>query len=188
MTSREVEHNPMLGERLRELRQSHGMTLRELAAATGVSPALLSQLENGTSDPSLATLRKLARVFNSSVAKLFEEPEQPEVVVTHPGERMRLEAPKGLITYSRLTGGNGDLQVLEAEIEPGDASSAEPWSHASTECAVVLDGELVAEIDGENYTLSKGDAVTFNSRKPHRYLNASNARARLLIAVTPPIP
>ena len=53
----------MLSERLRELRLRHGMTLRELAAKVEVSPALLSQLENRVTDPSLSTLRKLATVF-----------------------------------------------------------------------------------------------------------------------------
>ncbi|MEV6521745.1 cupin domain-containing protein [Longispora sp. NPDC051575] len=178
----------MLGERLRELRQRHNLTLRQLAIAADVSPALLSQIENAATDPSLATLRKLAQVFDTSIAELFSEPDAPAVHVSRPGSRSRLAAPPGQISYDRLTPGRGDLEVLQADLAPGDASSAEPWSHPSTECAIVLAGTVVAEIDGERHVIETGEAVTFDSRLPHRYLNASGAPARLLIAVTPPTP
>ncbi|TCO45273.1 helix-turn-helix domain-containing protein [Actinocrispum wychmicini] len=178
----------MLGDRLRELRQQQGLSLRQLAATAGVSPALLSQIENGTADPSLATLRKLAKVFDESIANLFADPDAPPVFVSRPGQRSRLSAPQGQIAYDRLTPGRGDLEVLQAELSPGDASSPEPWAHPSTECLIVLAGSVVAEINGERHDLVAGEAVTFDSRLPHRYLNDSDTPARIIIAVTPPTP
>lgn len=83
----------MLGDRLRDLRQQHSLTLRQLATAAEVSPALLSQIENGATDPSLATLRKLAQVFDTSIAELFSEPEAPAVHLSRAGTRSRLTAP-----------------------------------------------------------------------------------------------
>ncbi|HEY3504473.1 MAG TPA: cupin domain-containing protein [Actinocatenispora sp.] len=178
----------MLGDRLRELRQRHGLTLRQLAQRADVSPALLSQIENGSTDPSLATLRKLAKVFDSSIAMLFDEPDAPRVHVSRPERRPRLSAPRGEIAYDRLTPGRGDLEVLQADLAPGDASAPEPWAHPSTECAIVLAGTVVAEVDGERHELAEGDAITFDSRLAHRYRNDSDAPARLVIAVTPPTP
>ncbi|MDI1463285.1 helix-turn-helix domain-containing protein [Catellatospora sp. KI3] len=178
----------MLGDRLRELRQQHGYTLRQLAAEADVSSALLSQIENGATDPSLSTLRKLARVFDTSIAMLFSEPDAPAVYISRPGARSRLAAPPGQISYDRLTPGRGDLEVLQADLDPGDASSAQPWSHPSTECAIVLAGTVTAEIGGSTYQLTTGESVTFDSRLPHRYLNTSTEPARLVIAVTPPTP
>lgn len=178
----------MLGDRLRDLRQRKGLTLRQLADAAGVSPAMLSQVENGAADPSLATLRKLANVFDESIANLFSDPEAPEVYVSRPGARSQLSAPRGLITYDRLTPGRGDLEVLAASLDPGDASSVQPWAHPSTECTLVLEGTVTAEIGGQRHTLSAGEAVTFDSRLPHRYVNDSDAEARIVIAVTPPNP
>ncbi|MEV2237203.1 cupin domain-containing protein [Micromonospora sp. NPDC049891] len=178
----------MLGDRLRVLRQQHSLTLRQLATAADVSPALLSQIENGATDPSLATLRKLAQVFDTSIAELFSEPEAPAVHVSRSGSRSLLTAPPGQITYERLTPGRGDLEVLQAHLAPGDASSAEPWAHPSTECAIVISGEVVADIGGEAYTLAAGEAVTFDSRLAHLYRNASDQPAHLIIAVTPPNP
>ncbi|MFD6682977.1 helix-turn-helix domain-containing protein [Micromonospora parva] len=178
----------MLGDRLRDLRQQHSLTLRQLATAADVSPGLLSQIENGATDPSLSTLRKLAQVFDTSIAELFSEPEAPPVHVSRVGARTRLAAPPGQITYERLTPGRGDLEVLQAHLAPGDASSAEPWAHPSTECAIVITGEVVADIGGDSYTLSAGESVTFDSRLAHLYRNASDQRAHLIIAVTPPTP
>lgn len=178
----------MLGDRLRELRQANDLTLRQLAAEAGVSAAMLSQLENGAAEPSLSTLRKLARVFDTSISTLFDDPAEPRVAVTTRARRMRLGAPSQHITYSRLTPGIGDLEVLEADIEPGQASSDEPYSHPSTECATVLAGRLDVEVDGRVHQLGEGDAITFDSRLPHRFVNPYDEPARLLIAVTPPTP
>src|SRR5690606_38570882 len=124
----------MMGDRLRELRHLRGLTLRDVARETGLSAALLSQVETGRTTPSVATLRKLASVFDADVAALFHDPEAPGVHVSRPGERFRMVAPAGLITYERLTPGRGEVEVLRADLAPGDVSSDAPWAHASTEC------------------------------------------------------
>lgn len=178
----------MLGDRLRELRRSHGITLRELAAAAEVSPALLSQLENGLTDPSLATLRKLATVFKAEISTLFSEPNAPLVHLSRPGERMLLTAPQGEIAYERLSPGRGDLEVLHATMQPGDVSSADLRGHESTECLVVLQGQVVVEVGVDRYVLVEHEALTFDSRLPHRFCNESDAPAAYLLAVTPPVP
>lgn len=178
----------MLGDRLRSLRKHHGLTLRQLAALAEVSPALLSQMENGATDPSLATLRKLATVFHAEVAELFNEPKAPLVHVSRPGHRMRLTAPMGRLTYERLTPGRGDLEVLAATMKPGDVSSTDPHGHESTECAIVTAGRVVAEVGGDRYVLACGEAITFDSQMPHRFCNESDQTARFLLVVTPPVP
>jgi len=178
----------VLGDRLRELRLRHGMTLRELASAAEVSPGLLSQLENGVTDPSLATLRRLASVFHAEVAALFSEPNAPLVHRSRPGERMFLTAPSGQISYERITPGRGDLEVLRAELEPGDVSAPQRRGHESTECLVVLAGEVVAEVGDDRHVLTAGEALTFDSRLAHRYCNESAQPAVILLAITPPVP
>jgi len=178
----------MLGDRLRELRLRHGMTLRELATAAEVSPALLSQLENNVTDPSLSTLRKLATVFKAEVSTLFSEPNAPTVHLSRRGERMRLTAPLGEIAYERLTPGRGDLEVLSATMNPGDVSASKRRGHESTECIIVLEGEVVVEVESHRYVLTAQEALTFDSRLPHRFCNESLKPAVFLLAVTPPVP
>ena len=138
----------MIGHRLRELRTAHDLSLRQLAEQVEVSPGLISQIENGVTDPSLTTLRKIAAVFNATVADLFTVVGSGPVHVSRPGQRARLSASEARFTYARLTPGRGDLEVLHGELSPGEASSDEPWAHPSTECAVVLAGTVVAEVAG----------------------------------------
>lgn len=75
-----------LGERLKEVRLKAGLTLRELARQASVSPSFVSQIENGRSQPSVATLYTFSKLLNVSVDELFEQldaevPEQAELVL-----------------------------------------------------------------------------------------------------------
>ncbi|WP_028920914.1 helix-turn-helix domain-containing protein [Pseudonocardia acaciae] len=178
----------MIGDQLRELRTRRGLSLRALAAEAGVSATLLSQVERGVTEPSLSTLRRLAGVFGESVASLFEDRTAPPVWISRPGERSTLRGPRGQIGYERLTPGNGRMEVLRGVLEPGQAISAEPWSHASLECAFVLAGTLTVDLDGSPRTVRTGEAITFDSQLPHRYLNRTDARTEFLLSVAPPMP
>ncbi|WP_205881494.1 helix-turn-helix domain-containing protein [Leucobacter coleopterorum] len=60
-----------VGSNLRELRTQKGMSLRQLSAATGLSPTLLSQVERGISEPTLKTLRALSGVLGEASSSLF---------------------------------------------------------------------------------------------------------------------
>lgn len=179
---------PMIGERLKELRTTHKLSLRDLGSATGLSATLLSQIERGVTNPSLKTLRLLADHFGQSISTLFEtKPSMDTAHVTRPGERSSID-PDGLVHYERVTYGNGKLEVLHGRIQPGEASSDELWSHEAIECAYVLSGELVAEVDGEVHRLGPGDAITLNSTTPHRYVNEGEEATEYLLSVTPPTP
>jgi len=178
----------MIGDQLRQLRTGRGLSLRALAAEAGVSATLLSQIERGVTEPSLSTLRRLAGVFGSSLATLFEDPAAPELWISRPGERSRLLGPKGQVSYERLTPGNGQLEVLRGVLRPGEATSEEPWSHASLECVFVVAGVLTAEVAGVRHTVVGGEAVTFDSRQPHRYVNDSGEPVEFILSVHPPIP
>ncbi|WP_432486733.1 cupin domain-containing protein [Kineococcus sp. SYSU DK018] len=178
----------MLNERVRSLRKQRGMSLRQLAEATGLSAALLSQVERGTTDPSLSTVRKLASVLGADLPTLFAEDEPTDAHVSRPGERPLLSAGRGAVVYERLTPGRTDLEVLKGRLEPGQATSEEPWGHPSTECAVVLLGAVTAEVGGKRYELALGESITFDARRPHRYLNPSAEPAEYLMSCTPPNP
>jgi len=66
-----------LGARLRQVRQHSGRSLREVARQLGVSPSFVSQLENGKSQPSVATLYSLSQLLEVSIDQLFEPGAQP---------------------------------------------------------------------------------------------------------------
>lgn len=164
------------------------MTLKGLAAASGLSTGMLSQIENNVADPSLATLRRLAMVFDSSIAALFTEPNVATVHISTPSTRRIIGSLTGEFQYERLTPGRGDLEVLKTDIPPGHSSSSEAWSHPSSECVYVIRGVFTIEVDGETHELTEEQSITFDSRLQHRYLNLSDDVTTILIAVTPPSP
>lgn len=178
----------MLGEQLRRLRRDSGMTLRELAERSGLSTGMLSQIENGSADPSLGSLRKLAAVFDAEISSLFSDPDVAAVHISVPDNRMRLMTPGGEFAYERLTPGRGDLEMLRAVIPPGESTSAQAWGHPSTECVYVVSGELVVEVNDVAHPLHENESMTFDARMPHRYRNLSPHDATFVLAVTPPTP
>jgi transcriptional regulator with XRE-family HTH domain len=162
------------------------MTVRQFAEAAGVSTGLVSQVERGLTDPSLETLRRLARALGLPLFDLFSQEERETVAVVRREHRILVRSPQGGIVYSRLSPGHGRLEMLEGTLEPGGASSAAPWSHPSEECVLVTDGRLVIEVAGERYELEPGDACYLDSRLPHRYLNEGDGPVKFLVGVTPP--
>ncbi|MFC6882735.1 MULTISPECIES: helix-turn-helix domain-containing protein [Actinomadura] len=176
----------MIGVRIREVRNSRNMTVKQLAEAAEVSTGLISQVERGLTDPSLETLRRLARALGLPLFDLFREQEQEAVAVVRQTRRIVVRSPNGGIAYTRVSPGAGRLEVLEGVLEPGGASSAEAWSHPSEECIVVLAGRLVVEAAGERYELGQGDSCYLDSRIPHRYVNEGTIAVTFLVSVTPP--
>lgn len=177
----------MIGPRLRELRTSRNLSLRDLGSATGLSATLLSQIERGVTEPSLKSLRLLADYFGQSIATLFHEPAVEAAKVTRPGERALIVA-EGEIRYERVTYGNGRLEVLLGSLEPQESSGDSPRSHDAVECAYVMAGQLTVEVEDEVFRLSPGEAITINSLRPHRYVNHGDAPTEFLVSVTPPTP
>ncbi|MCX4786341.1 MULTISPECIES: helix-turn-helix domain-containing protein [unclassified Streptomyces] len=177
-----------MGDQLRTLRTEAGLSLRDLAAQTGLSATLLSQVERGIREPSLKTLRALSTVFGSSTASLFHEQAPLTAHHSRPDERSRLLMPKGLVQYERLTPSNGQLEVLLGTLEPGQASSDEQWSHVAVECAYVITGTVTVYVADQLFEVQAGEALTFDATRPHRYTNNGREAATYLTSVTPPTP
>lgn len=172
---------------IRALRKEKGFTLSQLAGAAGISESLLSQVERGRVDPSLATLRSIARSLEIPLFELFAEQQSaPQVDIVRAGLATEVTSPDGGLVYSRMSRVGGLLEVLKARLSPGASSHSEPWTHPAEECIVVLAGELHVEVEGDKYRLNTGDSCYFNSRLPHRFLNESAKEAVYIIAVTPP--
>lgn len=176
----------MIGNRIRELRKAHKMTVRELATAAGVSTGLVSQVERGLTDPSLETLRRLSAALGLPLFDLFRQDEAEEVALVRRERRIQVRSPQGGIEYTRVSAASARLEVLEGTLEPGGASSDARYSHPSEECVLLLSGSLVVEAGDGRYELGPGDSCTFDSRVPHRYVNEGDEAARFLVSVTPP--
>lgn len=189
-----------LGQRMRHARIAAGMKLKELARSAGVSMSLVSQVERGLASPSLATLRGIAGALDVPVAAFFYDSALPDqgaptagprrlggkLLVRH-DERKRLSLPKSRVRYELLTPDLvRQLQFMWIEYGPGDSEHGEPSSHPGEESAICVEGQIVVWVDGQEFVLEDGDALSFDSSIPHRVENRSNKRAVVITAITPP--
>lgn len=175
-----------LGPRIRALRQDRSLSVRQLAAEVGVSAATISQVERDINDPSLNTLRRIARALDTPIFDLFTVPGANTPRVIRRDERILAHAAHGEIEYWRISPPGSKVEVLEGVLAPGTASSEEAWAHPAEECAVVLTGALLLEVGDEVHELTVGDSASFDSRFPHRYVNPGTHTAQFIVSVTPP--
>lgn len=176
-----------LGTRIRSLRQARHLTLRDVAAHAGVTESFLSQVERDVTSPSIATVQRIARALDLSIAQLFAEDVDSGRVVRREARR-RIAYP-GLRAVDEFLTSNmaGRLQVILSTIEPGGGTGAEPYTHDSDEeVAVVLAGVLDLWVGEEHYVLREGDAITFPSRLPHWNVNHGDVPVTVIFCLTPP--
>ena len=175
-----------LGPRLRALRRSNRLTLRQLADRAAITESFLSQVERGVASPSIATVQRIARALGLSIAELFTE--RPTSSLVRRSERNRISYPGLRAVDEFLTSApNGRLQVILSTIEPGGGTGEEPYTHDSDEeVVIVLDGRLDVWVGAEHHVLHEGDALTLASRVPHRNTNRGDRPCRVLFCITPP--
>jgi DNA-binding transcriptional MerR regulator/quercetin dioxygenase-like cupin family protein len=172
------------GQRFRRLRTRRGLSLAQVARATGVSVGFLSALERGQMRSSIATLRRIARFYRTNILSLFEtagdsprlvRPNQRKVLETTPDVRMEL-----------LAWGQTVMEPHLFRIKPG-GGSGEPYSHEGEEFLHVLRGHFEIWLDTkEHYHLKPGDSLYFESSTPHRWKNPGRTETWLLWINTPP--
>src|SRR6266702_2174034 len=179
---------PDLGATIRKLREGRQLSLKEVAARSGLTQSFLSQVERNLTSPSVASLRKVAQAFGVPLTKLFQGPVRPENRVVRRAERRQLIHPgrqwRDYLLTPSLT---GKLQVILSVIEPGGGSGEEPYAHDSDEeCVVILRGRLDFWVGPDRYLLEEGDSIVFESRIPHRYRNPGPEQTEVLWITTPP--
>lgn len=179
------------GARLRELRLQRGWTLHELAGRTGLSKAFLSRLESGDRQASIAAVLALSRVFDVSLATLFESPLALEpCVIVRAAEAV--ERTTNGLTYAGLTSAGRffSLQPMRVRVSP-KRRGREHYRHDGEEWIYVLAGSLTLSLGGRTYELESGDAAHFDSRLPHRLIARGTRDAEVLLVASPvsgPVP
>lgn len=176
-----------LGERLRAARRARGLTLRALADRAGVTESFLSQVERAVSSPSIASLQRICRGLDLSIAELFDGGVPAGHVVRREDRRTVHYPGLGAVDEFLTADVRGRLQLILSTIEPGGGTGPEPYSHESDEeCVVVLEGTLELWVGDEHHALREGDTITYPSRVPHRNTNRGDRPARVLFCLTPP--
>ncbi len=182
-----------LGARLREARTKRGLSLRSVAQSLGVSASLISQVEIGKTQPSVATLYALATYLGVSLDELVGMApvgDAPAPMFGHTGpalpdvqrsaENPVIEMQNGVRWERLAVGAGGPVDALLVTYEPGASSSIEDklMRHAGFEYAYLLEGELTLHLDFDTHLLHPGDSLQFDSVRPHLYSNRGSVPAK----------
>lgn len=174
--------------RLHELRNQRQLTLEQLARSSGVSRAMLWQVEQGRSAPSIKVLSRVADALGVPVTAFLEPDGGNSAVVLRQAEAKRLSSGDGLCVSRALFpfSGTHDVEFYEVHLAAGAVESADPHPPGTHENLVVAHGQVVIEVADQDHALGTGDALYFSADVHHVYRNVSHHSAVLYLVVRHP--
>lgn len=162
------EINP--GKRILQLRKNKKMTLKQVSELTGLSVAYLSQVERERTDPSLASLKKIAAALNIKLSDLFSQDEKPHSMVKSGcGNHIFVH---GVDCELLASIDKSTMEPLFKFISPKSESGlVEP--HDGEEFVLIEEGSLEILIGETVYCLNTGDSIYFKATQAHGWKNIS---------------
>ncbi len=178
--------NAVIGRTLRHLRARRGHSLDQLAKLSGVSRAMLSQIETGKSAPTINVLWKVSAALDVSITQLLPARAMAPVVFRR-GEIAVARSRDGGSARRALhrIDANSGVRLFEIALAPGGADAIEDAPSSSRATLIVARGSVMFLPNGEPpLTLGEGDAVTFASDQTHVFRNTGAAEALIYIVLT----
>lgn len=199
-----------LGQKLREVRRSKGVTLNTVASESGLSKSFVSQVESGVTNPSIASIKKICDVLSIPLAELFDDnatinpasangvaPPQagPEAGQTYHNDVrvVRADRRKMLVfpgdeakIYLLSPDLQRKLEVTLSQLEPGYSTGSEAYSHHGEELGFVLEGRLEVTVNDQVFALEEGDSIYYSSLLPHKMRVVGDMVCKTVWVITPP--
>jgi transcriptional regulator with XRE-family HTH domain len=168
-----------VAENLRERRKARGMSLDDLAQASGVSRAALSQIETHKSNPTVGLLWKIAVGLGVPFADLIGAV-RAEVSILRRTDGQVLRSLDGKLESRPLApaGSSPNVELYELRLAARSSHLSDPHAPGTHELLVVLSGALRMHLGTESYDLAAGDSISFPADGPHAYENPGGSEAR----------
>lgn len=172
-------------ENLKIIRHTKGLSLDKLASRCGVSRAMLSQIEQGKSVPTIAVLWKIANGLNVPFSDLLKERRQEGVYV------LKYENSKMLYSSSKVFSsralfpfvGNRKTEFYELHLKPGGIEVADAHQTGTIENIVVVSGKLRLRVGDQVVELEAKDSVYFRADVPHEYINPTDQETLMYLVM-----
>lgn len=178
----------IVGTNLRRLRKSKGYSLERLAELSGVSRAMLGQIETGKSTPTVSLLWRIADALAIPVKTLLTTESQPDVLVLRrAGADVLLTGEAGVAIRDLMPRAENCVRFLEFSIGPGHFTRLPPAPLGTRQSLVVAVGRLAVEVGSDRaIELGEGDAAVFEASEPCTSRNPSGAHAIAYLVVLGP--
>jgi transcriptional regulator with XRE-family HTH domain len=183
-TSKEV---PRVGARVRSLRRERGLTIEQVAAATGLTKGFISQLERDRTSPSLSSIARICEALGVRLSHIFER--EPAPALVRRDERPQVDTFFPTNNYLLSSRDERRFQAIESVVAPGAGAGDELYSlPGDKEFVYVLEGTLELRVAEDVHVLQAGDAITYEPSKPHTWRNASKSDELRVLWVAVPNP
>ena len=177
-----------VGEKIKQLREKKGLSLKEVADATGFSTALLSQMESHLVSPSLGSIIKLAKALEVRVGDFLGETQGEPFAIVRKDERKtisRFASKEGVsygYSYESLGFEKKDrrMEPFIVTLEPATLKTSKTSAHEGEEFIFVLEGEMQVILGDHTDILYPGDSIYYDSTIPHRVQCHQDKVARIL--------
>lgn len=176
-----------IGRKLRELRESRGMTIREISHKAGCTSSFISQIEKGKTEPSISMLKRIADALNVNIVDFFMTNLEDEDIVTKKEERVDIQLKRWDAKIQSLVKNvsNKRMQPFYTIIRPGGGSHG-MYSHEGEEFGYVLKGEMELRLNDKVHRIKEGESFYFSSRIPHDWINCGKEEVHVIWVITPP--
>lgn len=177
---------PVVGKNLRRLRSQRGLSLERLAKASGVSRAMLGQIELGQSAPTINVLWKIARALDLPFSALISMTGGAGTRLMRAREAKRLTSHDGRFASRALFPFDEPRRVefYELQLKGHSEERAEPHPPGTLENLIVTRGTLEMEVGTERHLLAAGDAILFEADRPHVYRNVGPDDVQMYLVMT----
>ena len=177
---------PVVGANLRRLRTKRGLSLERLASRSGVSRAMLSQVELGHSTPTINVVWKISTALEVPFSALITERKGDGLSVLRAEQSKVLSSHDGSFSSRALFPFDSQRRVefYELRLKPNAVERAEPHAPGTQENLVVDAGAVEIEVGAERARLARGDAILFHADVPHVYRNVGTGEAVMFLVMT----
>ena len=183
-----AEHLDSIGEEVRYLRRSRGVTIQALAERTGRSVGFISQIERGVSKPSLKDLYAISVCLGVQVGWFLRDVEPPpahERGILVRRKARRTYTHEGIKTALLSPYMGQEVELMQSVFSPGAATEERTAAHKGREAGVVLKGQLELWVGGRKFLLDEGDSYSYLSTTPHWSRNPTDSETIVIWVVTP---
>ena len=176
----------VVGQNIHRLRARRNLSMEGLAKLSGVSRAMLGQIELGRSVPTINVVWKIARAFGVPFSNLIAAQDTARIRVMRADDSKLLTSSSGAFSSRALFPFDGErrTEFYELRLKPLGEESADGHASGTTENLVVVHGALEVEISGETQHLGPGDAILFVADQPHVYRNPSRTEMLAYLVMT----
>ncbi|NKB88389.1 MAG: helix-turn-helix domain-containing protein [Acidobacteria bacterium] len=174
---------PDVGAQIRARRQQQGLTLDALAQSSGVSSAMLSEVERSVKNPTVKLAWQIARALGCSLTELLDEPGAPTRLVKAEQRRSLVDAEGGVQRHGVTTTlARGGLEVVTYVLGPRATTGEMPANRAGVlEHLTVVRGRLRLTLGDEEIALGAGDHITYAPQFAVEYRNAGRGELEFVL-------